>query len=138
MKSIKEFAKQSHINESIIRAVVRQIGGWEYFQQTAPDVSSYGAAGGFSGFTMYTDTEAFFHRNRADIISMSKEMADQLGEGVLEMVQSFGCLGKDYTLDEIGVTLYGTKRNSQTQIANALAWFALEEVCRSYVDILEA
>jgi len=137
MKSIKEFAAQSHISESLIRAVVRQIGGWDYFQQTASDVNSYGAAGGFSGFTYYTDTVKFFNNNRAEIIYVARDMADQLGEETIEMIRSFNCLGKKYTGDEIGQTLYGAKRDVNTQISNALAWFALEEVCRSYVDALQ-
>ena len=137
MKSIKEFAKQSNIQESLIRAVIRQMGGFESFKQSAEDVVNIGADCGFSGFIYYTDTVRFFNNNRADIVNMAKEMADQIDEGVLEMVQSFNCLGKDYSLDEIGQTLYGSKRDVNTQIANALAWFALEEVCRSYVYISE-
>ena len=138
MKSIKEFAKQSHINESIIRAVVRQSGGWESFKDHAPDVTNHGADAGFSGFIYHTETVMFFNNNRAEINSMVGSMANELGEGPLEMIQGFNCLGKDYTLDEIGQTLYGAKRDVNVQISNALAWFALEEVCRSYVDILEA
>ena len=31
-----KFIKESHINERLIRAVVRQIGGWEEFKERAP------------------------------------------------------------------------------------------------------
>ena len=43
-------------------------------------------------------------------------------------------IGPDYTADEVARTLYGAKRDADTQIANACAWFALEEVCRSYMN----
>jgi len=135
MKSLKSFVAQSNIEPSLIRAVVRQIGGWEEFKERAADVANYGASGGFSGFIYYNDTCAFYAKHRADILALTKDMADQLGEGVLEMVQAFNCLGEDYTLDEIGETLYGNKNKHHTQVANALAWFALEEVCRAYDDL---
>ena len=53
------------------------------------------------------------------------------------MVQGFNCLGKDYTMTEIGRTLYGNKSQHNTYVANALAWFALEEVANAYADFLE-
>jgi hypothetical protein len=52
------------------------------------------------------------------------------------MVKSFRSL--DSTLSEIGCTLYGTKRQHDTIVANALAWYAAEEVARSFVDWSES
>ena len=111
------------------------MGGWEEFTDRAADVTNHGADGGFGGFIYYSETCAFYAKNRALILKLVKDMADSLGEGVLEMVQNFNCLGKDFSLDEIGETLYGNKNKHQTQVANALAWFALEEVCRAYDDL---
>jgi hypothetical protein len=136
-KTLKAFTAQSSIDAKLIRATVRQFGDWEYFKQSAPDVSNYGAAGGFSGFTYYTDTCAFYAGNRALIVALVADMADNLGEDQITMVRGFNCLGKDYTPEEIGQTLYGPKNKHQIQVANALAWFALEEVARSFVDFVE-
>ena len=134
MLTLKSFISQSNIDASLIRAVVRQIGGWEDFANRAESVTNNGAAGGVEGFISYYETCAFYAKNRALILELVKDMADSLGEGVLEMVQNFNCLGKDFSLDEIGETLYGNKNKHQTQVANALAWFALEEVSRAYDD----
>ena len=136
-KTLKDFTASSNINAKLIRAVVRQLGDWEYFQQSAPDVANHGADAGFSGFTYYTDTGPFYAKNRALIVALVENMADELGEGSAQMVQGFNCLGKDYTMTEIGRTLYGNKSQHNTYVANALAWFALEEVANAYADFLE-
>jgi hypothetical protein len=71
------------------------------------------------------------------IVALVESMAEEFGQGSADMVQNFRCLGKDYTMTEIGRTLYSNKPQHDTYVANALAWFALEEVARSYVDFLE-
>jgi len=134
-----DFVKNSHIPAKLIRATVRQLGGWEYFQETANDITNHGANSGFSGFTYYRDTLAFFRRNRASIMEMTEQMADDLGEGMLKMVAGFNChRGYDFTEDGIARALYTGKCDDATNIQNAMAWFALEEVSRSYVDCLES
>lgn len=135
MATLKSFIASSHLPASLIRAVVRQLGGWESFTESAPDIARCGIGGGFCGFVYYTDTVAFFRKNRKDIIDLAKSQADDLGEGVLEMIANFNCLRGDYTVDEIGETLFGRKPDDS--IANALAWYAGEEVARSYVDFIE-
>ena len=135
MKTIKDFTSQSHIDASIVRAVIRQMGGWNEFREYARDVADHGAAGGYGGFIYYTDTVAFYARNRAAINNLAGDMAADISEGgTIRLVQSFGRLNVNYTADEVGATLYGTKSCMNTQIANALAWFALEEVARSYME----
>jgi hypothetical protein len=134
-----DFVKNSHIPAKLIRATVRQLGGWEYFQETANDITNHGANSGFSGFTYYRDTLAFFRRNRASIMEMTEQMADALGEGMLKMIAGFNChRGYDFTEDGIARALYTGKGDDATNIQNAMAWFALEEVARSYVDCLES
>jgi hypothetical protein len=136
MKTIKDFTSQSHIDASIIRAVIRQMGGWSEFKDDAKNVVDHGAAGGYGQFIYYTDTVAFYARNRAAINRMAGELAENIGDGgIIECVQGFNCLNGEYTADEVGAALYGTKSCMNTQIANALAWFALEEVARSYMDL---
>lgn len=136
MKNIKEFASRSNISEKLIRAVVRQSGGWEGFKDHAEDIANYGAAGGFLGFTYYTETCAFYARNRAAILECARNMADDLGEDLTAMVRGFNCLGDGYTSDEIGETLYGSCAKHNTYVANALSFYALEEVARAYCDAL--
>jgi len=134
---MQDLINNCNIPASLIRATVRQAGGWESFKEMAEDVVNHGASAGFSGFTYYTDTLAFYARQRNNIISLASNMASDYGTGVLETIQGFRCIGSDYDLNEIGQTLYGPKSKHDTQIANCMAWFALEEVSRAYMDMME-
>lgn len=131
--NLKSFIEKSNLPEDLIRQVVRQIGGWDSFKEHARDVSMYGAAGGFAGFIYYTDTCRFYAVNRDAILEAVRDMCDGLGEEPIQFVRSFNCL--DATESEVGLTLYGSKKQHDTQVANALAWFALEEVARAFDDL---
>ena len=134
------FLKASHINKSLINAVVRGLGGWTSFKESHSDVCNHGAQNGFGYFIYYSDTVKFALKHREAIIELLNETRESIGEpgSIVEMVQNFNCLGKDdYTQDEVGQALYASnaKAKEQQQVLNALAWFALEEVCRSYESI---
>jgi hypothetical protein len=151
VKNIKQFTQAAgHIDAGLIRAVIRQMGGFESFKESAPDICAHGIDGGFNGFIYHVDTVAFYGRNRAAINAMAASMASELGEGgAIELIGSFNCLSSrsqkpgsyarvpDYTADEVGATMYGAKARMDTQIANALAWFAAEEIARAYCDVIE-
>jgi hypothetical protein len=132
-RTIKNFCKFSSINPDLIRAVVRQSGGWQSFQDMAPDINNHGIAGGFSGWIYYTETCQFYAKNQSSIIKLVECQSDEYGyHSAQDMVKGFRSL--DTTLSEIGYTLYGNKRQHDTQVANALAWFAAEEVANAYND----
>lgn len=134
--TLKNFIDNSNIDAKLIRAVVRQSGGWSAFQEMAPDITQHGVSGGFSGWIYYTETIEFYAKNQALIITLAEQLADDIGyQSVQDMVKGFRCL--DVTLSEIGCTLYGNKKQHDTQVANALAWFAAEDVARSFVDWAE-
>lgn len=77
------------------------------------DVAKHGASGGFSGFTYYRETVAFFDSNEDDIFELLEREADQDGSTILELLASFG--GANTVTDV-------------STFKNLLAWFALEEV----------
>jgi hypothetical protein len=129
---LSTYINKSNLPASVVRAVVKKLGGWEEFKETAKDVNEHGADAGFSSFIYYSDTMRFYIKHRADINAMVTEQADQLGENLLTMVAGFRSLNGEYSEDEVGQTMYGAKHYVDTYIANALAWFALEEVCRDY------
>lgn len=114
------------------------MGGWESFQESAGDIARHGADSGWSGFTYYRETVAFARRNRAAILEALQDMASGCGQGVLELVQSFRCIGKDYSLDEIGQAIYAGKGDAAQTVLNGLAWYALEEVALAYDDRVAA
>jgi hypothetical protein len=125
--------------EKIERAVIRQLGyrtAKGECLETLQDVARHGADAGFGGFTYYRDTVAFYKKNRAEIVELVEGLAQELGEEPLAMVAGFNCL-KDHgvTVGEVGKVLYGQVRGDVAElIANALSWFALEEVARRLSD----
>lgn len=133
--SMKAFADNSHISADLIRAVVTQCGGWQSFKDSAPDVTNHGADGGFHGFIYYTETVKFANRNKAAIMEMAKQMADDFGSSVYQMIAGFNCL--KISEGEAAEGIHDKNSENHTQVMNALAWFALEEVSRSYCDMLE-
>lgn len=136
-KTLKNFIEYSSIDAGLIRAVIRQSGGWQSFQESAPDISKHGIAGGFSGWIYYTETCDFYAKNQSTIINLVECQSDEYGyQSAQDMVKGFRSL--DATLSEICYTLHGNKHQHDTQVANALAWFAAEEVARSFVDWSES
>ena len=124
------------MNTQLIEAVKEQIGqddeaGYDPLQ----DVYNHGISGGFAGFTYYKDTSEFFAANRQTIIELVKDEAEQFGQDVISFVAGFNCLEDDSeTRDEIGRAIYGQPEEDDTQVVNALAWFAAEEVARYIYD----
>lgn len=132
MKTVSEFCEQSGIDAALIRAVVRQVGGWADFKELASDVASHGADAGFSGFINYSDTVAFANRNKKAILDYAAQMADSLGEPLYKMIGGFNCL--EISEGEAAEAIHNARSEERTNVMNALAWFALEEVCRAYDD----
>ncbi len=133
-KTITAFCQEaSHIPASLIRATVRQCGGWADFQEMAEDVANHGADGGFSGFIYYAETEAFFKRNKESILQLAQEMASDMGQPFLDFIAGFNCLGCE--ADDVAEAIYGTKKPDDSHVKNALAWFAFEEVARAFSDM---
>lgn len=141
MKTItqKQFLNQTNIDPKLCRAVIQQMGGWEQFTSYAPDVANHGIDVGFTGFIYYTETEPFARRHRKLIAQLASEQAEDMGVGVHEMIRGFNCFKRDKLSDaEIGTALYAGKNTEDgPNLLNALAWYAGEEVCRAYNDMME-
>jgi hypothetical protein len=138
--TLANLCKSTNIPTPFVRAVVRQMGGWEYFTEHAPDITRHGIDSGFNGFIYNTETEAFAKRNRESIAAMAKEQASDFGTSIIEMIQNFGCFrnGDKPTEADICTALYGGREQEGTSnVLNALAWYAGEEVSRAYCDMIE-
>lgn len=99
----------------------------------ADDVTNHGASGGFSGWIYYSETEKFTKAHKAAILEMAKQMADDLGEPLYKMIGGFNCL--KISEGEAAEAIHNPRSEDRTNVYNALAWFALEEVSRSYSDL---
>ena len=134
--SLKGLIESTNIPESLVRAVVRQMGEWESFKESAPDITRHGIDGGFQGFTYYSDTLSFARRNRKEILEMATQQAEECGVQLIEMIKGFGCFRHSKpTETEIIEGLAG--RSNESQVTNSLAWYAGEEVARAYCDAFD-
>lgn len=124
----------------IAESVIEQSGGWNAFKESALDVSRYGANCGYSGFIYYSETLAFFNANRREILGLLSSQARDFGTNVVDMVAGFSCLS-DIDKFDIEAVIFGfdpLDECSETQVKNALAWFALETVCFDYANCVDA
>lgn len=139
--TLQKLIAESSLPASLIRAVVRQMGGWQSFTESAPDITAHGIDGGFHGFIYNRDTEAFARQNREDIAKLAASQAEEFGTSVTEMIQNFGCFKRSApnpTDREIGLALYAGKDDPDgCNVLNGLAWYAGEEVSREYCRLTE-
>ena len=134
MITLTKFCEVSHIDADLIRAVVRQFGGWDSFKESAIDVANNSIDGGFHGFIYYRDTVTFTRRNKAAILKMARDMAADFGEGSeYKLIAGFNCL--KISEGEAAEAVHNARSVMRDTVYNALAWFAGEEVCRSYSDL---
>ena len=123
-------------------AVIEQLGGWDdNTASTLIDVANNGADRGFSGFIYFSDTCDFTTRHRQAIADAVEEMAEELGEDPIRMVQGFRCVD-DATTKDVAIALYvdGSHKDegNVVLVENALAWFALEEVGHAVERLTES
>ena len=129
MKTTKRVIEESCIPPKLVRSVVRQLGG----KESLSDIAKHGVSGGFAGFIWYTDTVAFYKRNRKEILALLKEYAADFGvKSAVEVVCTFKGLDKEQ--ESICRCLYGRMNEEDIYVANSLAWFAAEEVAKAFCD----
>lgn len=135
----KKLIESSSIPARLIRAVVRQMGGWEDFTEKAQDITNHGIDGGFSGFIYYSETEPFAKANRDAISELLSSQAQEGYDSTFAMIRSFGCFKGDTLTDcaIMNALCKGRNPNDGPNILNGLAWYAGEEVSRAYCDLLE-
>lgn len=136
--TIAKMIANSNIDARVIRGVIRQFGGFDSFKESARDIARYGAASGWAGFTYHRDTVPFGKRHKAALLDRCKEFAqDCYGADatVFQVIAGFGCVS--LTAEEVAEAIYNPRSDNQTEVFNALAWYALEEVARLYDDLSE-
>lgn len=118
------------MNTRLINAVIRKLGG----RESLKDVSNHGASAGWSGFIYYSDTVRFYKNNRLEIVELVRDAAQELGIDLVTLVAGFSCLDDNTeTRESIARCLYGRMSRDDYTVANALSWFALEEVANFLV-----
>ena len=124
------------MDKQLERAVINQLGlshtDVDELRETLRDIRNNGVGGGFGGFIYHTETVKFAEDNKAVILNVAREMAYDLGlDGAYSMIAGFNCLN-DMTTDSVADAIHSPDSEDHTSVMNALAWFAAEEVARSY------
>lgn len=130
MKTKKQVIKDNPEYKTLINAVISNIG-----IESVNDVNSHGISGGFSGFIYYSETHKFAIKHKQQIVALLEEMANQLGEEVVNMVANFGVFRNCPMDNQDKRDLYkylSLGNPDQGAITNVMAWFAAEEVCRMF------
>ena len=120
----------------LAEAVIDQMGGRQDFRESASDIVNHGIDGGFGGFIYYSDTCDFYDKNKKLILKHLEDIADAMGQNTIEVVESFGCLRQIEKGEVQKFFIYCGESEYDSNIKNALAWYAAEEVCRAYIEEL--
>ena len=138
--SLAALIASTSIPERLVRAVVRQLGGWQSFTESAPDICRGGIDGGFHGFIYHKDTESFARQHLDALNELLSAQAQEIGfDSTFQMIRGFGCF-KDETLtdgDLMRALCRGKNPTDGPNILNVLAWYAGEEVAQAYCDAFD-
>ena len=103
--------------------------------------AEHGADCGIPGFIYYNETISFFKLNQSDIVDHLERASKEFGIDLFSMVQGFGVFrySEKPTVIQIGKALWGNHKIQPelTQLYNVFAWYALEEVSRTWYRYLE-
>ena len=119
------------------------VGAGEVFIELTKQLqkcAEHGADSGFPGFILYTETVPFFKKNRHDIVNHMEQTAADMGTDIITMVQDFGVFRKSEkpTPSQVGKALYDSRIWPELYtLYNVFAWYALEEVSRTWYRYLE-
>ena len=135
-----EKLRECGISPKLVDAVLEQLviepgdGGTELL-----DIAQHGIDGGYSGFTYYSDTLEFWNKHRLEIRKLAQGIASECDLSMLSMIASFNCLKHlELNEDQVAEVIYTDEdTEDRTQILNAMAWFAAEEVARRCEVICE-
>ena len=133
----RSFLQNTNLPTPLVESVIKQMGSWDSFKESAQGIARHGADAGWNGFIYYDQTVTFAKQNLDGIMQVACDLANELGMDVTDMIASFGCLrGDSITSNDVAACLVSDTDNT-VQVMNALAWFALEEVAHSYDTIME-
>jgi len=146
MTQIKAASDRSGITQHLIKEVLTQISdNATEALKTLRDVYDHGADAGYPGFTWTSDTAAFYEANKKEIVELVERTAEEFDTSPLDFIATFNVLAgpkgaKAPYYRDIAKALYGKPSKTERDfddylnIANALAWFILEETARAFYD----
>jgi len=150
IQSLRAYVVQnSCFSERTINNVIKTLGyPLTGSKQTFNELSTqfencaeHGADIGIPGFIYYSETIPFFIANSQDIVNHMEQTAEEMGTDIISMVQNFGVFRNSDkpTTSKVGRALWDSRRkwDDLTSLYNVFAWYALEEVSRTWYRYLE-
>jgi hypothetical protein len=150
VEALRHYIKDnSGFEHSTIRSVLNSLGyisrgSLKVLKELSAEFikcAEHGADKGFSGFSFPNETISFFVANREDIVKHMENMAEELGTDIIAMVQGFGVFRntKPPTPGQVGKALWDSGRTwpELSALYNVFAWYALEEIARTWYRYLE-
>jgi len=149
IKALRHYiAENSAFSPATINHVISALGyslngSWDSLKELSSQFANcaeHGANIGISGFIYYSETIAFFKANRQDIVNHMETTAAECGMDIISMVQNFGVFRNSDkpTVEEVGKALWDSRyREELTTLYNVFAWYALEEISRTWYRYLE-
>ena len=150
IKALRAYiVRNSNFSERTIKNVIMALGfplvgsgnTFSKLSNQFENCAENGADIGISGFIHSSEKVAFFLQNRNDIISHMEQTAAEFGTDIISMIQGFGVFRNSDkpTVSEIGRALWdsGKEYHSLTTLYNVFAWYALEEISRTWLMYLE-
>jgi hypothetical protein len=141
--------ENSSFTETTVNNVIKALGfplkgsgqNFEELSTQLENCAEHGADCGICGFIYYSETIPFFKANRTDIVNHMETTAAECGMDIIAMVQGFGVFRNSDkpTAGEVGKALWdsGKSYNEFTTLYNVFAWYALEEVSRTWYRYIE-
>jgi len=150
IKALRQYiADNSSFSPVTINHVISSLGfslngSWDSLKELSAqfqNCAEHGANIGISGFIYYSETIAFFKANRQDIVNHMEQTAAELGIDIISMIKEFGIFRNSDkpTTGEVGKALWDKSKTDPdlTSLYNVFAWYALEEVSRTWYRYLE-
>lgn len=131
MKTIKKVISGHSNYKTLINNVVNNLSNKEDIH----NIYEHGIAADFGKFVYYDDTVKFWRDNRKSITALLEDVAEQMGDDMLQMVCRYFNYDLDLQPTEVAKCIYGrfSLEDRNEQIYNVLTWFAAEEVCRWFM-----
>jgi hypothetical protein len=141
--------RNSTFSEQTVNKVIEALGyplkgTGDIFKELSTEFvncAEYSADINISGFISYNETVPFFKENRTAIASHIERTSEELGIDIFAMVQGFGVFSNSDkpTPSEIGKALWDSSQYHPdlSRLYNVFAWYALEEVSRTWYRYLE-
>jgi len=143
-------SRHSSFPEGVVKNIIQTLGyplfgsgdSFRDLSGVLVNCAENGANIGIIGFIYYSETILFYKKNRTAIASHLENTAAEFGTDIFSMVQNFGIFrnSEKPTPAEVGKALWDKSKTypDLTELYNVFAWYALEEVSRTWLMYLEA